>query len=99
MSEVLILPVRKKVTRRQIFYRLLIVLVAGLALVTAGKLIFQFVLYPALRIQNIDIKSDIPLSREALLALAGIKDNEYYFSINCETIRHRLEAYPLVKEA
>jgi cell division protein FtsQ len=99
MYEALTLPVRKKIVKKSLVYRMLIILILVITLIIVAELVFHFIIYPSFRIQNIDVKSDIPLARETLLALAGIKDNEYYFSINCETIRHRLEAYPLVKEA
>ncbi|MDR1625257.1 MAG: FtsQ-type POTRA domain-containing protein [Spirochaetia bacterium] len=62
--------------------------------------IFHFVLAPNMRIENIIIDNDAPLRREELLSAAGLQGGRhYYFRLDVEAVRTRLEALPSVKSA
>ncbi|MDR1316211.1 MAG: FtsQ-type POTRA domain-containing protein [Spirochaetales bacterium] len=61
--------------------------------------IFYFALAPNMRIENIIIDNDPPLKREELLSAAGLHGQHYYFRLDVETVKSRLEALPSVKSA
>jgi cell division protein FtsQ len=61
--------------------------------------IFQFVLAPNMRIENIIIDNDAPLQRDEILSAAGLHGQHYYFRLDVEAVKSRLETLPAVKSA
>ncbi|MDR1933646.1 MAG: FtsQ-type POTRA domain-containing protein [Spirochaetales bacterium] len=64
-----------------------------------GEGIFHFLLAPNMRIENIIIDNDTPLRRDDLLSAAGLRGQHYYFRVDVEAVKSRLEALPAVKSA
>jgi cell division protein FtsQ len=79
--------------------RLLTVVIAVLALILAGELVFHLLLAPRLTLRNVVVSSDLSLAREQVLALAGLEAGARYFSVDPSEVRRRLEAYPAVARA
>jgi cell division protein FtsQ len=79
--------------------RLLVPLVVVLAALAVVELVVQLVLMPRLVVRSVVVTSDLPLSEEDLLQIAGVGGNERYLSIDAAEIERRLEAYPMVKDA
>jgi cell division protein FtsQ len=79
--------------------RLLAILVAVLAVILAGELAFHLLLVPRLTLRNVILRSDLGLTREEVLALAGLQDGALYFGVDPAEVRRRLEACPAVARA
>ncbi|UCF97630.1 MAG: FtsQ-type POTRA domain-containing protein [Spirochaetaceae bacterium] len=86
-------------SRERVFSRLLLILVAALSLFLVGELVFHFLVAPRLTVRNILISSDLPLSKEEILSIAGAEENAFYYSVNPAEIREALEHLPMVREA
>lgn len=106
MSEVLILDKygkRPKTSgrgnRELLFNRLLVVLVVCLVLFLTGELVFHFVVAPRLTVRNFVVRSDLPLSSEEILSIAGVDKNPFYYSLDTELIKEALERVAMVREA
>lgn len=77
-------------------------LVIYLLLVMIGlELLFHLFISERLAINHVEIsvEKDFPLSNEEILALAGLTGTEYYFLVNTDLTRQRLESYPLIRSA
>jgi cell division protein FtsQ len=85
--------------RELLFNRLLLVLVMCLILFLIGELIFHFIVAPRLTVRNIVIRSDLPLSKEEILSIAGAEENAFYYEIDPVRIRAALEQLPMVRKA
>jgi cell division protein FtsQ len=91
---------RSKTPRSEsVFTKLLWIVVALLALLLAGELVFQFFVAPRLVVRNVRIRTSLDISEEEVLAIAGIGGGEYFFRLDTEEVRRRLESYPLVRSA
>ncbi len=94
---------RSKTSRKQIrefvFNRVLVILVIVLCLLLVGELVFHFVIAPRMTVRSITIKSDLSLSKEEILAVAGIEESLYYYNLDTAQIRENLEGLPTVREA
>jgi cell division protein FtsQ len=94
---------RSKTSRKQIreyvFNRALVILVIALCLFLAGELVFHFVIAPRMVVRSITIKSELGLSKEEILAIAGIEESVYYYNLDTLQIREDLERFALVREA
>jgi cell division protein FtsQ len=108
MSEILIVDKYRKYDRRKssrrdgresAFHRLLLILVLLLSLFLAGELMFQFLIAPRLTVRNIVIRSDLSLSREEILAIAGAEKDVFYYDLDTGQIRDALERLPMVRKA
>lgn len=75
--------------------------VAGgvLILIGLGELIFHIAIAPRVRIERVILESDLPMTREDIFAIAGIRGDEHYFSFDAEAVQARLEAFPAVRSA
>ena len=82
-----------------LFNRLLLVLVTCLILFLIGELIFHFIIAPRLTVRNIVIRSDLSLSKEEILSIAGTEENAFYYEIDPARIRAALEQLPMVRKA
>ena len=89
----------RKQTRESVFNRALVILVIALCLFLAGELVFHFVIAPRMTIRSITIKSELGLSKEEILAIAGIEESVYYYKLDTVQIREDLESFALVREA
>lgn len=82
-----------------VFNKLLWIVICLLALLLAGEILFHFVIAPRLVVKNIRVRTSLQLSKEEILAIAGIGETEYFFRLDVEEIRRRLESYPMVRSA
>lgn len=85
--------------RELLFNRLLLVLVTCLILLLIGELIFNFIIAPRLTVRNFVIRSDLSLSKEEILSIAGTGENAFYYEIDPARIRGALEQLPMVRKA
>lgn len=85
--------------RELLFNRFLLVLVMCLILFLVGELVFHFIVAPRLTVRNIVIRSDLPLSREEILSIAGTEENPFYYDIDTRLIGDALERLPMVRKA
>lgn len=99
MSEILTFKTSRRKDAEQFLNKLMRLIIVLLFLFLAADLLFHYLIAPKLRIKNIIVKSDIPLSRQEVLTIAGIDGKEDYFSLKGDVIKNNLEAYPLVREA
>lgn len=106
MSEVLAfdkygkrLGTSRRGNRELLFNRLLLALVVCLILFLAGELVFHFVVAPRLTVRNIVIRSDLSLSKEEILSVAGTEENAFFYEIEPARIRDALEQLPMVRKA
>jgi cell division protein FtsQ len=94
---------RSKTSRKQfresVFNRALVIVVIALCLFLAGELVFHFVIAPRMTVRSITIKSELGLSKEEILAIAGIEESVYYYNLDSAQIREDLESFALVREA
>ena len=74
----------------------MVIVLAALALV---ELVVQVVLMPRMVVRNILVSSDLRISEQELLQIAGLTGRERYLSVDTAEIERRLEACPLVREA
>jgi len=85
--------------RESMFNRLLVVLVVCLILFLTGELVFHFIVAPRLTVRNFVVRSDLPLSSEEILSIAGADKDLFYYSLDTELIKEALERVPMVREA
>ena len=85
--------------RELLFNRLLVVLVVCLILFLTGELVFHFIVAPRLTVRNFVVRSDLPLSSEEILSIAGADKDLFYYSLDTELIKETLERVPMVREA
>jgi len=78
--------------------RILWIVIILLLVIIIFEVIFQFLIAPTLKIKNIIIDSNLELSREEILHLAGIEKNVYYFSLNKDELERKIGAYPAVRK-
>ncbi|GAH34033.1 unnamed protein product, partial [marine sediment metagenome] len=79
MSEALAFGPSKMPKSELILNRMLWIIICLLVLFFIAELIFHFIISPRLIIKNIIVKSDISLSEEEVMSIAGIGGKEYYF--------------------
>jgi cell division protein FtsQ len=90
---------RKKTKRKWSAKTVLWIVILALVLVALLQLVFGLFVSPYLQIQRVRVKSDFAISKEEILSIAGLQRKEYYFSVNSDAIRERLEAHPMVQRA
>jgi len=99
MSEAVAFGRSKTPRSESLFNKLLWIVVCLLAVLLAGELLFHFVIAPRLVVKNVRISTSLRLSEEEVLAIAGLGQSEYYFRLDTEEIRRRLESYPMIRSA
>jgi len=77
----------------------LILLSALLAGLLALEILFNLFLAPRLRVSSVVLESDIPLSDETVLNLTGLDRNNWYFSLDEESLARSLEQLAMVETA
>jgi cell division protein FtsQ len=85
--------------REALFNRLLLAVVLCLILFLIGELVFHFIVAPRLTVRNIVVRSDLPLSEEEILSIAGTEENAFYYKVDPLRIREALEQLPMVRRA
>jgi cell division protein FtsQ len=78
---------------------LLKVTIATLAVLFVLELAFHLVAAPNLRLSKLVFTGDRPKTDGPLGALLGLRDREYYFSVDEAAVKVRLESLPWVKSA
>ncbi|MBN1409904.1 MAG: FtsQ-type POTRA domain-containing protein [Spirochaetales bacterium] len=91
--------VRKEKKKDGILSKILWGIIVILFVILVVEIIFQFFIAPGLLIRNILVESEIPITNEAIMRLAGIRNSEYYFSLDTDMVKQRLEEYSLIREA
>jgi cell division protein FtsQ len=89
----------RKQIRESVFNRALVILVIALCLILVGELVFHFVIAPRMTVRTITIKSDSSLSKEEILAIAGIEESVYYYNLDTVQMVEDLEGLAQVREA
>jgi len=74
-------------------------IVLCLTTICALFLLGRYAVLPVLTVRHIVVRSDVSLSEDELLAISGLQGTAYWHSLDTDTIRKRLEAYPLVRRA
>ena len=75
------------------------VTIALLVVALILELAFHLVAAPNLRLSKLVFNGDRPRIDTSAGALLGLRDQEYYFSVDEATLKARLEAFPWVKKA
>jgi len=89
----------RKQIRESVFNRALVILVIALCLILVGELVFHFVIAPRMTVRTVTIKSDSSLSKEEILAIAGIEEGVYYYNLDTVQMVEDLEGLAQVREA
>lgn len=79
--------------------RILLLVIAVLALALVLELAFHLLIAPELSISKIAVESDIALSDAELLDVAGLEQAPAYFSVDAATVAQNLESHPSVRAA
>ncbi len=90
---------RRRRPERSLASRLLSWLVAALALLAAGLLVFHLWIAPRLLVRNVELTSDLGLKQDQLLRAAGLEGAVEYFRVDPRQVEARLEALPPVAQA
>ncbi|MFO7781634.1 MAG: hypothetical protein R6W94_08395, partial [Spirochaetia bacterium] len=77
--------------------RILMLLIAVLALALIGELTFHFVIAPELNITEISVESEVAFANEELLRLAGLEQAPAYFAVDAAEVARNLETHPSVR--
>jgi cell division protein FtsQ len=78
---------------------LLKIAIAVLCTIAFIEVVFQFVIAPRLKINDIIVENDLGLSEDEMLVWAGIKRTDSYLSLNQDEIVKQLLKNPLIREA
>ncbi|MEJ2663222.1 MAG: FtsQ-type POTRA domain-containing protein [Spirochaetia bacterium] len=97
MADVLTFTSKKKQRSDGFMRKMLWGIIIILVVFSLAELFFHFFIAPRILLKNVVIQSDVALSKQEILRIAGITRKEYYFLINTAQIRNRLMAHPLVK--
>ncbi len=89
----------RKPVRERIIQKILVLVIAGLSLVLLGQLAYHLAIAPRLTIDTIVVDSDLPLSDEQLLALAGVQEGLGFFAVQPDRVAARILQQPFVREA
>ena len=92
---------RERGDRRNLYNRLLIILICSLLVILAFQILFHLVVAPRVRIRSIRVQTEtaIGITDEEIIRIAGLGIDDFYFSIQTDAIEKNLEAYPLIREA
>jgi cell division septal protein FtsQ len=90
---------KKNERRERIINRILWIIIIILFVIAIIEIVFQFFIAPRMLIKNIIVQSDLTLTNEQIIDLAGIGKKEYYFSLNTGEVEKRLEENSQVWEA
>ena len=79
--------------------RILMLLIAVLALALIGELTFHFVIAPELSITEISVESEVAFADDELLRVAGLEQAPAYFAVDAAAVARNLETHPSVRAA
>lgn len=79
--------------------RLLRSIIILMIILVAAQLVFKIAVVPNIVLKKIKVDSDIALSDSQIRSIAGIETGLYYYNLQVEKIRERLENYPPVRKA
>lgn len=68
-----------------------------LSIIILLELLFHFFLAPNLRINRIELYSDLGLEKEEILEFCGIKDGLHFYDLDTSVIEQQLHSLPMVK--
>ena len=85
--------------REKTLHRVLIVVIVVLAAALIGEVVYHLVIVPKMAVTSITIRSELDLSDDEVLALAGIEVGTLYFQLDAGAIEKAIEAYPAVRSA
>lgn len=86
---------------RQKIRKIFTIIIFALGFVLALEIIFHLIISPRLRLARVEISADrsLSLSDEAILDLAGLSGDEFFFKIDETLIEQRIERFAPVKSA
>ncbi len=79
--------------------RVLVGIIVVLSLVLIGELVYHLVLAPRISIESIQVESNLGLTEDEIIQIAGVSVGTPYFAVDSEGARERLEALPAVHSA
>lgn len=79
--------------------RILLLIVAVLALILILELAFHFIIGPELTISRITVESEVSLGDDQLLSLAGLGPGASYFSVDTAVVADNLRTHPAIRTA
>ncbi len=76
-------------------------IVAAVIMLIAVEIVFQLFIAPELLITRVQVycSKDFQLSNADIVKIAGIREKEYFFSVNTEAVERKLAESPLIKNA
>lgn len=77
--------------------RLLFIIIFVVSALFVAELLFQLVVAPRTAITDIIIEGELSLARERVLRLAGINEDNLFFSVDTAVARERLASVPQIK--
>lgn len=83
--------------KSEVFNKILVAVVVVLAIMLVAQLIFHFVLVPNLRIERVEVESDLALTKDEILRAAGLNREILFFLLNEDLVRNNLLSQPVVK--
>lgn len=84
--------------RVRVVQRFLVLTIGLLSLVLLGQLAYHLVIAPRLTIDTIVVDSDLPLTDEQLLTLAGVHEGVGFFSVQPDRVVARIRQQPIVRD-
>ncbi len=87
------------VERRAAGRKFLILIAAILTLFAGTAVVFEYVIAPRMVIRNFSIESDLNISRDTILQVAGVADRPRFFDLNTNDVVSRLQAWAPVRHA
>ncbi|TFG64030.1 MAG: FtsQ-type POTRA domain-containing protein [Spirochaetales bacterium] len=86
----------RKVTRK-----IFVIVISVLSFILVIELLFNFIFAPKLQVKKILIDAENPLmlSKEEIIGITGLGNQELYHNVNTEDVRAKLLKHPAVKDA
>ncbi len=97
MAEAAILHRKRSKRGESLLNKVLISLVVFLTLFLIGEVVIQVFVVPNLVIKHIYLTTDVRISKEAVLEMAGLNSTLHYFNLDVGKIERKIAEYPLVK--
>jgi len=91
--------VNKNRKRENLINKILWIIIIVLLIMILLELLFHFFIAPSIKINSIVVESDLNLNEQEIIKLAGIDKTAYYFFLDTEEVKARLEEVPVIKKA
>ncbi|MCP4163758.1 MAG: FtsQ-type POTRA domain-containing protein [Deltaproteobacteria bacterium] len=78
---------------------LLIKIIIIFSIILTGQFVFKIFIVPTIVLKKITVDSEVSLTDDEILSIAGIEAGEYFYTIDVMEIKKRLEDYPEVRRA